>query len=204
MSDEQPPKGTAFGRDQVVQIINSVIDKVQKTDFAAKDALFQELYDLKDVIDEARTQIGSAKAGDIRGIHIPAATDELDAIVGATEEATGTIMDCCELIQQNLPQMSTDVSATVESEVMKIFEACSFQDITGQRIKKVVTTLKTIEEKVAKILLIMEKIPGADVGSVSADVDTRTGTDRLLNGPQLPGQGVAQDEIDRLLAEFDK
>jgi len=41
--------------------------------------------------------------------------------------------------------------AMVEQEAMKIFEACSFQDITGQRVTKVVTVLRQIEDRVGKL-----------------------------------------------------
>ena len=43
-------------------------------------------------------------------------------------------------------------AAKLQDAVTRIYEACSFQDITGQRITKVVTTLKVIEEKVAHII----------------------------------------------------
>jgi chemotaxis protein CheZ len=33
--------------------------------------------------------------------------------------------------------------------------------------------------------------------------DKRTEGQKLANGPQLPGSGVSQSEIDRLLASFD-
>ena len=43
-------------------------------------------------------------------------------------------------------------AAKLQDAVTQIYEACSFQDITGQRITKVVTTLKAIEGKVAHII----------------------------------------------------
>lgn len=202
MSENVQLKGAAYERDQVVRIINSVIDKVQKTDFSAKDLLAKELHELKEVIDDARKQIGSARPADIKGVHIPEATDELDAIVGATEEATGTIMDSCEVIQQNMSKMDSAIAAVVETEVTKIFEACSFQDITGQRITKVVGTLKAIEEKVGKILQVLEnKMPGIEDNAVAEQ--PKSEDERLLNGPQMPDKAITQDDIDKLLAEFD-
>jgi chemotaxis protein CheZ len=82
--------------------------------------------------------------------------------------------------------------------VTKIYEACSFQDITGQRITKVVTTLKTIEAKIAQIIdrFGVKRAPADAEPAVAAP-----GTG-LLNGPQLPSNAMDQSDIDKLLASF--
>ena len=46
--------------------------------------------------------------------------------------------------------------ALVDEKMMVIFEACSFQDITGQRIAKVVETLEHIEQRVARFADVMQ------------------------------------------------
>ena len=43
-------------------------------------------------------------------------------------------------------------AARLQDATTRIYEACGFQDITGQRITKVVATLKAIERKVAQIV----------------------------------------------------
>lgn len=197
----------SFERDQVVKIINSVISKVEHSGDDSTNLIFKELQDLQKIIEEARAEIGSARPADISEKHIPTATDELDAVVGATAEATGTIMDCCEVIQEKAGEAGEAGNAIMD-ETMKIFEACSFQDITGQRITKVVKTLKDIEVKVAKLMDILgTQIPGApDDGSAAAageEEDTRSVEEKLLNGPQLPGNAISQDDIDKLLEEFE-
>lgn len=189
-------------RGQVVDIINSVIEKVQTSNSISKSALFRELNTLRDVIEATRREISSARPGDIQAKHIPCATDELDAIVDATEEATGAIMDSCEAIQSRTGKMDAETSAAVETAVLRIFEACSFQDITGQRISKVVKTLKQIEEKVSAILGVMEsRVPGIGASAETPAPEEKTG---LLNGPQLPDRAASQIDIDRILAEFGK
>ena len=76
---------------------------------------------------------------------------------------------------------------------------CSFQDITGQRITKVVSSLKTIEDKVGGLLSILaKKLPGIDY----VQEEEPEGDDALLNGPQLPDQGVTQEDIDALLDDL--
>ena len=78
----------------------------------------------------------------------------------------------------------------------RIYEACSFQDITGQRITKVVATLKTIDAKVAQIV-------GAFSGRRTDEAPAVPVLAMLENGPQLPGQAMDQSDIDKLLASFD-
>src|SRR5690606_17059502 len=104
--------------------------------------LVKELNALAQFIDRAKQDIASIRADEIKSKHIPSATDELNAIVDATEEATNAIMTACEAIQNHVE--GKDVQQPVVDEVMKIFEACSFQDITGQRISKVVKALISI------------------------------------------------------------
>ncbi len=70
----------------------------------------------------------------------------------------------------------------------EIMEACCFQDLTGQRMSQVNDTLNEVEAVLASI---------AD-GRASPQVSVAG--ESLLNGPALPGNGVEQDVVDRLLA----
>ncbi len=194
---------SVYGRDKVVRIINSVIEKVGEAGDFSKESLFRELHELKAVIDEARTEIANIQPLDINDKHLPSATDELDAIVAATEEATSTIMDACEGLEDIAAKVGGDVSDAITNHVTGIYEACSFQDITGQRISKVVNSLKVVESKVEKILHVV-----SEKGQVHLPEEEEKGpkelTDAdLMNGPQMPDKSISQDEIDRLLAEFD-
>jgi len=87
---------------------------------------------------------------------------------------------------------------------MQIFEACSFQDITGQRIKKVISTLAVIEEKIDRIMDTLGDKVGVKVSEEKLEKVISVEDDKsLLNGPQLAGKAISQDDIDKLLAEFD-
>ncbi|MFK7838834.1 MAG: protein phosphatase CheZ [Bdellovibrionales bacterium] len=197
-------KERSFERDQVVQIVKSVIAKVENKDDDANAAIFAELQGLQKIIEETRQQIGAARPADISDKHIPAATDELDAVVDSTAEATGTIMDASEAIMEKAGLVDGENGEAITKEVMKIFEACSFQDITGQRITNVVKTLKTIEEKVDNMINII----GSRVHSIECseklppEEDTRTEDEKLLNGPQMADKAITQDEIDKLLSDL--
>lgn len=157
--------------------------------------LLKELTELARFIQKAKSDIAAIRADEIKSKHIPGATDELDAVVGATEDATGAIMDACEKIQSLFDGQDNELTQQVITQVTCIFEACSFQDITGQRIRKVVKALKEID---AKVIALLKAFGAESMLDLAPTEDTREGDDRLLNGPQLNGQGVSQDDIDKL------
>ncbi|MCC7259436.1 MAG: protein phosphatase CheZ, partial [Alphaproteobacteria bacterium] len=79
----------------------------------------------------------------------------------------------------------------------KIYEACTFQDLTGQRVNKVIKILKEVDARIARMLQLF----GGDAAVTALPRrDERTGDERLLNGPQLPDQAPSQDDIDALFA----
>ena len=91
------------------------------------------------------------------------------------------------------------LSQDIQERVVTIFEACNFQDLTGQRISKVMTTMKFIEHH---INVMMEIWGGVDAikAHAPAIVDERVGDARLLNGPKGPGEEghASQGDIDAL------
>jgi chemotaxis protein CheZ len=161
---------------------------------------FEELQGLISYIRSAKREIAALAPDEIRDKHIRAATDELDAIVGNTEDATGTILDAAEKIEGIASKLDIEPGMQIADAVTRIYEACNFQDITGQRISKVVTALKTIEVKIESLVKAVggvAALPGDPLGE-QAKKDAE-----LLNGPQLPGNAKTQDEIDALLKNLD-
>lgn len=133
---------------------------------------------------------------------IVTATSELDQIVQATERATSDILNAAERVMEiagTLPAELAEQGQILTDQATEIFTACSFQDITGQRISKVVNTLRYIDQRVAA----MVEIWGADaltgVKPAAAPAADGRADSHLLNGPSMPGQGRTQDEIDALL-----
>ena len=105
-----------------------------------------------DEADAAFRTAAELRPDDINSEHLPAATDELTAIVGSTEQATHTIFEAVEGIEALTAKMDPEVAAQVSAAITSVFEACGFQDITGQRITKVVTALQHVESKVDALL----------------------------------------------------
>jgi chemotaxis protein CheZ len=83
--------------------------------------------------------------------------------------------------------------------VIHIFEACNFQDLTGQRITKVVATLKFIETHIVRMMEIWGGIEVFQELTPQAMAE-RDGDKKLLNGPKLDGEvgHASQDDIDAL------
>ncbi len=123
--------------------------------------------------------------------------------VRATEGATFTIIDIAERVDELLHDLkshtgdSTIVATADEiaETTVDLYEACNFQDITGQRIKKVVNTLQFVEERLAAMI----EIWGADTLAVTEHPkDARAGEEGLLQGPQMEEDAIAQEDIDKL------
>ncbi|MBI3503222.1 MAG: protein phosphatase CheZ [Proteobacteria bacterium] len=171
------------------------------------DVLRAELQSMASHIQTAKSEIASIYNKDPKvqqaGNRINAATSELDQIVASTERATSDILNAAERIMEiagTLPAEQSEAGQTLTDQATEIFTACSFQDITGQRISKVVSTLRYIDQRVAAMVAIW-----GPENITNAQARTDEGADQrrdahLLNGPAMPGQGHTQVEIDALLA----
>lgn len=169
-------------------------------------ALKSELKGLSDAILETKREIAGLRRPNADDDHLVTMTNQLDAVVNDTEQATETILDSAEFIDQMIDTLRVQASGEDEHEnldkigehVTGIFEACNFQDITGQRITKVVNTLKYIEERVDKM---MDILGGEDsfTGINPPDERTVDPDKALLSGPQLGDEEkISQDDIDAL------
>jgi chemotaxis protein CheZ len=196
----KPPAGVE--PDEVAKVVSSVLASMDLDLTAANIKVYSEIQELSKFIDELKAEIATIRPDDVTAEHLPTANDELEAVVDATEKATNEIFEAVEAIEALAERMDSEVSDQVGEAITKIYEACSFQDITGQRITKVVGALRQIEDKVHDLLeafgaeirkLPKEKPPPKEV-SDSAD---------LMNGPQMPDAAMNQDDIDAILASFD-
>ena len=111
-------------KEKIVKIIASVIDKVDHNQQLSLNTILVELRDLLLVIEETRVELGMLSPGELKGKHIATATDELDAIIAATSEATSGIMDSCDVIQEHAGKVEGEDGNAIIEEVMKIYEAC--------------------------------------------------------------------------------
>lgn len=198
-------------REEISVIVADAV-KGMKGDINATDLrLYSELEALAAYIQSAKQEIATVQVDAISTTHIPTATDELDAVVDATADATNNIMNACDEISAVAGAVGGEHGDKLNAIVTNIFEACNFQDITGQRITKVVKTLKHIETQVMRLVEVFGQHGAGQGGQTGGAAASQTQTSTvssndeqgLLNGPQLPGNAINQDEIDKLLADFD-
>jgi chemotaxis protein CheZ len=200
-------QGESVNPAEITAIVESIMSKLAGDLTAADLKLYTELEQLARFIQNARSEIAAVRPHDINSEDIPRATDELDAVVGATEEATGTILDACEQLEKASAGLPPEAAEAITNAVTRIYEACNFQDITGQRITKVVKTLKHIEDRVSAMLTafggeIAKHQGGA--APAAAPAVAKPNDAELLNGPQMPDDAKKQAEIDAILASFDR
>lgn len=171
------------------------------------DAFKLDIADMANAIERTKKEIAQIADKGETGGRIIAASNELDAIVEHTESATQEILNTAESVQELCFEMreagvDEKLCDRLEEFTTNIYMACSFQDLTGQRTQKVVHVLRYLESRVNAMINIWH-VNESDVQEAETvpvnEHDTRPDA-HLLNGPQMAGDGVDQDEIDSLLA----
>ncbi len=164
-----------------------------------------EIAQMVRVIGRAKIEIASIKHPSETDDRMQLAASELDAIVVATEISTEDVLGASERIEtcvREIAGLYPDdeklgiIGDQIAGEIIKIFEACNFQDITGQRTTKVIKTIRFIEARILALINIW----GSDA-FLDLPVNSQPGTDSdasLMNGPQMENQGITQDEINAL------
>lgn len=127
---------------------------------------------------------------------------QLEAVVEATESATDTIMEATEKTEEIVDKLRNDdkdhdaLLDNILENGYQIMEACSFQDITGQRVGKVAKFVDHIEDRIDALINIWGKDDIDRLGTLVSD--QRSEDEKLLSGPTLADEGVGQDDIDKL------
>ena len=176
--------------------------------------VFGELIEMSEAIARTRREIAQIKPPQQFEKQLITATEELDHIVEATEKATSDILEAAEEIQEaawTLRERGTEIEICdkIDQRATDIYTACSFQDITGQRTEKVVRALRFIEQRINAMI----EIWGVDdiafkVEDIAARMEVLAEAavpdeGHLLNGPQRRGEGLKQDDVDRVLWQRD-
>lgn len=176
----------------------------QEASQAGAADLAMELEDMRGRVLQTQIEIAALRHPQAEHDRLVVAGEELDAIVKATEQATNSLLTNAETVDRAAAAIlasSTDPvvaehAAEIQDAIVRMFEACNFQDITGQRIGKVVRTLGFVEERVAAMIQAW----GEEAFRNLPRPEEVTGNEeaKLLNGPQLEGRAISQAEIDAL------
>jgi hypothetical protein len=129
-----------------------VAEKAAPPDF---ERVRLDLVDLAGIIARTRSEIAAIQPEG--SSNIGHATNELDAIVDTTERATSDILSSAEQTQEiawTLRERGVDPAMCdqIDALVTEIYTACSFQDLTGQRIRKVIDALRFLERRLDSML----------------------------------------------------
>lgn len=197
-------RGDNIAIDEITHVVGSLVKGTTHDDEI--DRVATELRELLNYINAAKSELVEMQPKSLSNRDIPDAGEQLDAIVKSTEDAAEAIMDAADAVGQIADELDDEVGGRLAQISTDLFQASSFQDLTGQRITKVTRTLAHLEERLNALADAIgddyvapdpeEKIERDDEGIVQDESD-------LLHGPQLEGEGNSQAEIDAILASFD-
>ena len=200
-------RGFADKFDRLCEQLDVIVEDEGETKVTV-NAVMAEIHALNDHIATTKQEVAALKPSDDATSTVTIATQELEEVVKATETAANTILENVEQMDAINAEMRKNVSSgdpdgmlpdidRLDNISMELLTACSFQDVTGQRINKVVNSLNYIEARLQKMIEIWQVEHGtADAQAiVFAEGDARPDKD-MLHGPQ--NDGMNQDGIDAL------
>ncbi len=163
-------------------------------------SLFRYIRRLKDEIAQLNTRLDEQD-------RFQTMSDQLDEIVHATEGATHTILEAVEEIESAVQEVRAadqdGVAAAlcdrISGKTTAAIEACTFQDVTGQRVSKIVRSIQFVEDRINAITDLWGRADIERLADRFADDDEpETNAGEQLTGPALQGGGISQAEIDKL------
>ena len=198
--------------------------------------LYGELGELAMFINETKKSLKTFDAAKIAENDLPAASDQLEGIVEATEDATNQILTAAETMlddQERIRKIMDELKGikfsngskgkekadaaigeletlyqSNNTKLMEVMSACNFQDLTGQRIQKIITLVHGVESKIMKMILTFnikkqEKTGDSDDEKVVKEKEMLAKIEEMeLKGPQRKGEAVSQSEVDDLLGDL--
>lgn len=174
------------------------------------DVLAEQIHHLVAYITKIKRELAAIKHPKASVDHFNTVAEQLNTICETTEEATNTIMESAESIMGHVDELSANVKypdaqsscSAILDGTNKIFESCSFHDLTGQRISKIVRIMNRLEGTLDTLVEIVgpqgiEDMPVNEDETIEDLIGMRDG-DVAMHGPQLAGQEASQDDIDAL------
>lgn len=138
-------------------------------------------------------------------------SETLDDIVKNTENASNTILESMEAIDEMVGGLrakgdaeTQEVCDRINDRVGEVFQACSFQDLTGQRITRLVKSLAFIEERVNSMIRVWGRDEISKViDEVKQEQHEKSADELLLHGPQSESKAIQQADVDKLFSQDD-
>jgi chemotaxis protein CheZ len=126
---------------------------------------------------------------------------ELEAVIAATAAATLEILAATAAIEAAAGSTPPASGDKVQAAATRIYEACCFQDLTGQRIRRVIGHLDRLEQDGDPEARGCGCDPsqGCSGSRGCGQTEVVAGSPSLENGPQPSGVAMDQDDIDAML-----
>lgn len=178
--------------------MSSDLGKILKNSGISNNKVLEALSDIENSILQTRREISTSQGdNNVSNSYLPKAIDELDAVLETTDKAAHQILRAAEKIESLASWTDSSTAHELSQAVTKIYEACNFQDIAGQRIGKVIRSFHDIELKIQAMIEDLggtSCLSGENIQQMFENdiVDNKS----LLIGPQRAGSGKSQNEID--------
>src|SRR5215472_1012187 len=185
--------GAELGLESAHGYLDRLIRELGALGNSEKQPLLGVLQYLSKHIRHTRDEIGALRPGSKADNFISSSADELEEIVAETARAANEIMAAAETVETLCGKVDPESAKVLTDAATRIYEASAFQDITSQRITKIVRALQHLEKKLASLVAVCGPGEAADNGA-----DDRVGDEALLNGPQLAKGANSQADIDSL------
>ncbi len=193
---------------RAIQDVGAKLDRFLAMDITQIDQIQTEVADISGRIKATKVEMAALRhplAGEDRFVQ---ASQELSAVVSSTEAATNTIMGCAEELEEIVNELKAAAADGYQKDrlndmhevVVRIYEACNFQDLTGQRITKVVRALSFIEERIESMMNLWNR---REFEAMPLPPSTTAMDGELeLHGPAEASQtgNISQADIDALFA----
>ena len=186
------------------KLVLEAIEKLERSlahrpEAPESDRMRVDLVEMLNAITRTKTEIAAIRPADAESNHFDHASTELDAIVDTTEKATSDILAAAERVQEiawTLREQGVDASICdlIDSHATEVYMACSFQDITGQRTRKVIEVLRFLEARIDAMIRIWRL---DDIEFVSASNNNLIAPQ--VRGPQETGDRLRQNAVDQLI-----
>jgi len=167
---------------------------------SARAAPARELEAVLEIIHSNKRELMALK-GSAAEPRMTRAAYELGAAIDGMEKAAQKILKCSEAIDENARTLAATLKTgyerglaqDIQEQTMRIYEACNFQDLAGQRIGKAIAALQAVEEHVARMIALSD-------GVAVAPQPAAAPVARLVNGPMLDGDRghASQSDIDAM------
>jgi hypothetical protein len=180
-------------------------EQFQVADDSTLGAIQHEIIGLFENIQKIKSELASIHHPEREPNLLDTVADQLNAIAEETTTATDEIMSATEEIQVINGKLLAEIKfggaqpmfLEIEGNLNRVMNACSFHDITGQRISKIVNTINIVEGTLNSLVVILGK-DGLSALPMQAKSVNRYDGDLELEGPQIGGPEFSQDDIDKL------